>query len=173
METILQNETQELKDSFPFDKVVFPLIEIVRSLDNFTYVISMQTDDIKHKELYKKWRFEWSLAYSLFIEKLDMSDNIPLFSYSKEERDWLDYVISQSGYIQMCNQFLIYEKADLLALEYDGKENFTFSYLAKNMGVEYYDRKSLFFFFNCERNTKYLTSINSVFYECLFPLYSL
>lgn len=151
LKTILQNETQKLKDSFPFDKVVFPLIEIVRSLDYFTYVISLQTDDKKYKELYEKWRYGWSLAYSLFIEKLDMSDNIPLFSYSKEERDWLDYVISQSGYIQMCNQFLNYEKADLLALQYDGDSNFTFSYLSKNIGIEYYDRKSLEFCFSIIR----------------------
>src|SRR5690606_16595813 len=51
-----------------------------------------------------------------------------------------------AGHIAFLNQLVEYEKAELIKLETPKENEFSFSYIVENAGLEYYDRKSRDFF---------------------------
>jgi len=143
LESILLEEEKKIRLSYSSKNMVFPLIEIIRSLDYHTCILGTETNDETKSELLELYKFGWSQAYKTFFKEFNLTDRIPFFEFEKEQREWIDSTIQYSGSIQFCKKFLNYHKADLLDLMSEGKDTFKFSYLVDRNGIEYFDRISL------------------------------
>ncbi|MEX0314169.1 MAG: hypothetical protein AB3N18_08325 [Allomuricauda sp.] len=95
----------------------------------------------------QKYRFGWSLAFSKFYENYQPQHNIPLFAWEPELREWIDSVIQHAGSIELCKQFLDYAKADLVTVTNEG-HSFNFRYKSNTTPYEYYEKKSLEYYFS-------------------------
>lgn len=146
LEGILKSEQDRIRRSYPNNDVVFPLIEIIRSLDFETYAQRITEDKSTAKLMLEKYRFGWSLAFYLFYQDLTPDNNIPLFEFGSEERGWIDSIIQHCGSIQLSRQYLDYEKAELVYLKQDTEKKFIFQHTMKGMGDEMYDRISLSYY---------------------------
>ena len=105
---ILNTEEQKIRKTYPSEDVEFALIEIIRSLDFYTFILP-QDPEIEGREfILEKYRFGWSLAFSIFYNDLKVNDNIPLFTFPNNLRDWVDSVIQKCGEIQLGRQLLSY-----------------------------------------------------------------
>ena len=145
---VLANEVERIKASYPSCDISFALVEIIRGLDFQTFILNHNLSNPDNQKLIERYKFGWSLAYSIFFEKLNPTDDIPLFTFGKENREWVDSVIQHSASIQLCEQFLLFEKAGLVELNMESEETFIFSHLLENPGLEYYDRASINYYFS-------------------------
>lgn len=141
---ILDFETERLRKSYPSEDVVFPLIEITRSIDYHHFVLS-HLEDESSDFLLEKYKFGWGKSFSEFYKDLDFSDEIPLFRFHQSERDWVDSILQHAGNIGLCEQLLHYCKADLLSLRED-LDSFIFTHIHERGGIEYFERRSLAYY---------------------------
>jgi hypothetical protein len=139
---VLEIEKGKIKTSYPSKDVIFVLIEIIRSLDYHAFMLAHDIDVPDKELLLEKYDFGWSQPFSIFYNVFELTDNVPLFKFSYNEKKWIDILIQRSGSIGLCKQFLDYCKADLFDLKNEG-DNFTFYNLFENSGIEYYERLSL------------------------------
>lgn len=146
---ILEEEKTRIRSSYPSGEVLFPLIEIVRTLDYHTLVLKVQgkLNPVDHAMLLEKYKFGWSLAFQLYYNDFELNDNIPLFSGDKDQRDWIDQIVQHAGAIQIASQHLDYCKADLMTITTEEENTFVFDYVHKNSGVEYYEKLSTDYYF--------------------------
>jgi hypothetical protein len=79
------------------------------------------------ENLLEKYKFGWSLPFSLFYDNLTLGD-VPVFASLKESLEWADSAIQHAGSIQICNQFLDYKKAELMTLS-NSKDLFRIAFL--------------------------------------------
>ncbi|WP_228237711.1 hypothetical protein [Allomuricauda sp. M10] len=144
---ILENETARLNSDCPKDINLFAMIEIIRSVDYHSFILSHNPNDPGDTFLLQKYRFGWSLAFSQFYKNYHLQDNIPLFAWEHDLREWINSVIQHAGSIELCKQFLDYAKADLVKVENDG-HTFNFKYKRSTTPYEYYEKKSLEYYFS-------------------------
>ena len=144
LKAILSTETSRLRKSYPSKDVIFPLIEIIRSLDYNHFILSHHTDS-ESAFLLEKYKFGWSRAFAEFYKDLNLSDNIPLFLFNRPEREWVDSIVQHAGSIGLCGQLLDYCKANLMTVK-KGINTFTFRPLYEDIGTEYFERLSLAFY---------------------------
>ena len=142
LKTILSNAGKRITISNPYNDLYIPIIEIIRTLDYHTFLLSHEKDK-KSRELLGLYKFGWSYAFSLFFENFEISDDIPLFALPQIEREWIDSITQHCGSIQLCRQFLSYKKADLFDLIQKTNNSFVFSSLIESNEFEIYDRQSL------------------------------
>lgn len=145
---ILRSETLRLRESFPHEEVIFPIIEIVRALDYHTSSLKSgnNSDAQIRAVLFEKYHFGWALAFKEFYRNLKMINDVPVFTYSKEQRDCVDQTIQHAGSLQIAAQLLDCCKADLMTVS--KKENaFLFEYLTESSELEYYERLSTDYYF--------------------------
>lgn len=143
LEQILNNEKSRIRKSYPSNDVIFPLIEIIRSLDFETYAQRISPNQSTSALILEKYRFGWSLAFYLYYQDLLPNDNIPLFEFSQKEREWVDSIIQHCGSIQILRQYLDYEKAGLVEIIQKSEKEFLFRFLTEGIGDEIYDHISL------------------------------
>ncbi|MBY0427435.1 MAG: hypothetical protein K2Q22_17500, partial [Cytophagales bacterium] len=147
LSNVLLEQQERIRKSYPSNDVIFPLIEIIRSLDFETYAQRITEDRPVAELMLEKYRFGWSLAFYLFYRELTPDDNIPLFEFGTEERGWVDSVIQHCGSVQLSRQYLDYEKAGLVDLKQESEKEFVFRHAVEGMGDEMYDRISLAHYF--------------------------
>lgn len=140
---ILREETKRIRASYPSEDVVFPLIEIIRAADYYSFMLRYDLNFQNQQFLLDKYLLGWSYAFSIFYKDLKVTDNVPLFRYESKEKEWVDSIIQHSGSIQICQQHLDYQKADLAKLDSLSDKNFQFEFLVDTPGVEYYEILSL------------------------------
>lgn len=145
---ILACEKQRIRASYTSSDVVFPLVEIIRTLDYHSLVLKAKLDSPDQALLFDKYLFGWALAFQVFYENLRLDDNIPLFSFEKKDREWVDQIVQHAGSLQITSQYLDYCKAELVRLESHDNENFFFHYLHMDFGSEYYERLSTDHYFS-------------------------
>ena len=145
----MEEERARIRSSYPSNDVLFPLIEIIRTLDYHTFVLKApgKLDPKDHALLLEKYKFGWALAFQLYYEDLNSENNIPLFSADKDQRDWIDQIVQHAGAIQIASQHLDYCKADLMTIAAEEENAFIFDYVHKNSGVEYYEKLSTEYYF--------------------------
>ena len=143
LKDILGDQQSRIRESYPSDDVIFPLIEIIRSLDFETYAQRITKNDSSGALMLEKYRFGWSLAFYLFYRDLSYDDVIPLIEFEPKERGWVDSIIQHAGSIQLSSQYLDYERAGLVDLRQETDKEFVFQLIGENIGDETYDRISL------------------------------
>jgi hypothetical protein len=143
LQHILSEQEERIRKSYPSDDVIFPIIEIIRSLDFETYAQRISKEKLAGQHMLEKYRFGWSLAFYLFYKDLSFDDDIPLFEFGSEERGWVDSIIQHCGSIQLSRQYLDYEKAGLVDLLQEGEKEFVFRHAFQGIGDEAYDQISL------------------------------
>ncbi|MDB4902230.1 MAG: hypothetical protein JWQ63_1511 [Mucilaginibacter sp.] len=146
LQTIISNEQIGIRNSFTGNQVIFPIIEIIRSLDYNTFMLSHDLKNAKSVMRYEKYRFGWSLAFKIFYQDLVFENEPMLFKFNQNERDWVDSIIFHASSLQITNQFLQYTKANLTALTSSVPNEFTFWYLTSNPGIEQYEKISISFY---------------------------
>jgi len=77
LRNILEQQTERIKNSYSGDHV-FAIIEIIRSLDYQSFMLSHNLKP-SHSQLLSKYHFGWGLAFRAFYDKLSLTDEIPLF----------------------------------------------------------------------------------------------
>ncbi len=144
---ILEEETTRVRSAYPGKDVIFPLVEAIRTLDYHSLILKVRGNltPQDHALLSQKYRFGWALVFLLYYKDLESNDAVPLFSYEKSERDWVDQIVQHAGAIQLTHQLLSFCKADLMTV---CKEDDTFIFGHTNAGsAEYYEKLSTDYYF--------------------------
>lgn len=168
LESILVEEEKRIRQSFKSNEVVYPLIEIIRSLDYHNIILT--SDSTPKVELLERYKLGWSKAYSIFFSENELTENIPFFVFEEEGKSWINSIIQHCGSIQSCKQLLNYQKANLLNLK-AYETTFKFTHVVEKRNVEYYDRISLGYYF--EIMDKVLKPESSKLYESSQTSYAL
>ncbi|PZR26407.1 MAG: hypothetical protein DI535_14145 [Citrobacter freundii] len=143
---ILKNESERIRNSYPSEDVIFPIIEIIRAIDYYSFLLRHDLNIEKQQLLLDRYLYGWAHAFSIFYADLSLTDNIPLFKFSKKDKEWLDSIIQHSGSIQICQQHLDFEKADLIKLTSFDNQKFQFEFLVETPGSEYFEIQSLAYY---------------------------
>lgn len=144
---IIETETLKIKDTFSGPSY-HAIQHILRRLDFimlFYYDAPGKTEQ-EVEELREFYNYGWAPALKPFYNDLDINTLEPFPEMYKEAINWADGIIQFSGNIAFLNQLVEYEKADLIKLSNPKENEFSFSYIVDNAGLEYYDRKSRDFF---------------------------
>jgi hypothetical protein len=143
---ILEEEKNKIRASYPLKDVVFPVIEIIRAVDYYSFMLKLNLKVQNQQIFLDKYLFGWSLAFSSFYRSLEFNDNVPLFKFDVKEKEWVDSIIQHAASIQICQKYLDYEKADLVKLTYLDDRKFQFEFLVDAPGSEYYEVMSLSYY---------------------------
>ena len=147
LKEIVETETLKIKDTFSGPSY-HAIQHILRRLD---FVMLFYNDapgktEQEVEELREFYNYGWAPALKPFYNDIDINTFEPFPEMYKEAMNWADGIIQFAGHIAFLNQLVEYEKADLIKLETPKENEFSFSYVVENAGLEYYDRKSRDFF---------------------------
>lgn len=145
---VLENERRRIRSSYPSGDVIFPLIEIIRTLDYHTFIFPAKATESNNSLQFERYRFGWSLAFQQYYSDLVLDDNIPIFSYESKDREWVDQIVQHAGSIQITSQLLALYKADLLKLSSSDNKAFHFNHIFNSEGGEFYERLSTDYYFS-------------------------
>lgn len=149
LKEILGKETIRIRESYIGNDAIYGIVELIRSLDYQTYILGHNLEP-GHYALMEKYRYGWALPFSKLYKELMLSD-VPIFPSMKDNIEWADSVIQHGGSIQLCHQLLDYKKADLVELDANGPNSFTFKQLF-DYSAEYYEQVSLAFYHDLMSN---------------------
>lgn len=147
LKEIVETETLKIKDTFSGPSY-HAIQHILRRLDFVMLFYSNVPNKTEQEveELREFYNYGWAPALKPFYNDLDINTFEPFPEMYKEAMNWADGIIQFAGHIAFLNQLVEYEKADLIKLEIPKENEFSFSYVVDNAGLEYYDRKSRDFF---------------------------
>lgn len=144
---IVDFETPKIRSSFSGPSY-HAIQHILRRLD-FIILFFTKAPDRTEKEveeLREFYNYGWAPAIKPFYDELDINISEPFPEMFKEASDWADATIQFAGKLAFLNQLIAYEKADLIEIDNPKENEFSFSYIVDNAGLEQYDKKSKDFF---------------------------
>ena len=144
---VIENETLKIMGTFSGPSY-HAIQHILRRLDFIMLFYSDAPGKTVQEveELREFYNYGWAPALKPFYNDLDINIFEPFPEMYKEAMNWADGIMQFSGKIAFLNQLVEYEKADLIKLSSPKKDEFAFSYIVDNAGLEYYDNKSRDFF---------------------------
>lgn len=147
LKEIVETETLKIKDTFSGPSY-HAIQHILRRLDfvMLFYNNAPGKTEQEVEELREFYNYGWAPALKPFYNDININTFEPFPEMYKEAMNWADGIIQFAGHIAFLNQLVEYEKAELIKLEIPKENEFSFSYIVENAGLEYYDRKSRDFF---------------------------
>ena len=141
LEQILQSKINLIKEKCTPEDAIYTLIEIIRSLDYNTFMLSHDDNPNKRQQLiHDRYRYGWALPFILLYENLNVEE-VPIFPSTKETAFWVDSLIQHAGSLQLCRMLIDFKKANLANLEKLNQSTFAFTYFYNSS--EYYEKLSL------------------------------
>ncbi|WP_044397936.1 hypothetical protein [Lacinutrix sp. Hel_I_90] len=149
LKNILIEESKSLKKLFDYPSYL-AIHNLVRRMD---VVIPFTSRNSKsQQEDYSEFRaffdYGWLPLIKHYYSKINLKDNLPFTLMTQELITLCDTSISYSGKIEFCKQLLNYEKADLIKINRENENSFSFTFLHENTGIEQFDNKSFNFYKN-------------------------
>lgn len=147
LKEIIAEETSKMED-LSFGPSYHSIQHILRRLDFI--MLFYNSDSNKSKEEFEQlkelYNYGWAPAIKPFYNDLEINVWQPFPEMFKEAQDWADGIIQSAGRLAVLNQFIAYEKADLIKITTPKENEFEFKYIGENNGLEYYDRISRDFY---------------------------
>lgn len=102
-----------------------------------------EKDVQEYRELFK---FGWAPLLKQYYNDIDINIHQPFPLMTDELIKWAESNIIFSGKIEFCRQLISYKNAGLIDIKETNENEFEFSYLHENVGLEQFDNESRDFF---------------------------
>lgn len=121
---------------------------IIRSID-YVFPLYHKSDVLTENEVEEfreLFSFGWVNLLKHYYNDIDINIHEPYPLMTDELIDWAYSNIIYSGKIEFCKQLIAYEKAGLLKIIQISENEYTFTYLHENTGIERFDVNSFNFY---------------------------
>ena len=117
---------------------------IIRSID-YVFPLYHESNSLTVKEVAEFrefFNFGWANLLRQYYNDIDINIHEPYPLMTDELTDWAYSNILFSGKIEFCKQLISYEKAGLIKITQPRENEYTFTYLNENTGIERFDVNS-------------------------------
>lgn len=147
IESLIKKDIKKLSESCPDRQMA--VIQLVRTMDY--YLLGSLFDIEEQRESLISFCYGFSTAFYIFYEDLVLNERFPFFPNNQGVFSWANSLLKYSSKLASVKLSIEHSRTNLAKVEYNGNDEFLFTYPNKIVGVESLEKMEFFWIADYKR----------------------